>query len=326
MSFAQAGRQAGRQAGKNPILFRLAGGSLALALILLLPASALAQARAVPGEGGPKIGLRGPATDTGGIAAGLSGFAPAPPGGCGGAGRCNGMGGAGAGIGEASCGGTQTIHALSPTEGLNLPSAIYQRAPDFGGAPGLTSLGFLGRIFAGAGTVHEASGELRFSIPLFKISGLAPGFLADFSLFYRSYPGDPDAVRTEDNGVDKKPFGPGFRPFWGDKLEVPPQKTKAFVAPAKVTRVDYLGQVFTYDYDTQQGSTYLYKASGRGDRLVCQNGTWYRELPDRTYVEYADVYGTGELYIKRIFWVPTSDPVAVPDYTGSPLVVEYVYE
>ncbi len=48
---------------KNPIHFRHAGSLLTLALTLLLPAPARAQARPVPGEGGPKAGVRRPASE-----------------------------------------------------------------------------------------------------------------------------------------------------------------------------------------------------------------------------------------------------------------------
>lgn len=299
--------------------------TLGTAILWLFLSPVAAQGRGVPGEGSAKTGTQAAAVDVAGIAAGFPGAGPAAPMGCG-SDNCGGL--VGATLGSSGCGSSEGTTALSPLEGLSVPAHIYGRTHDLGGAPGLSSLGFLGEVLAGKGTVHAPSGELRLNIPLFKISGLAPGLLVDFRLTYRSYPkapsnpGDPNAVpvRSEGGSLDIDPFGPGFRPFWGDRLVAPS-------AGSAVTRVDVIGTSFVYD--PVQGQTNIYQAGGRGDRLIREYSndiwTWYRVLPDWTRVEYGAVDGdtSGDLYAKRVFWAPGRTAGDVPGTW--PLQVEFIY-
>ncbi|MFG0305194.1 MAG: hypothetical protein ACF8Q5_03150, partial [Phycisphaerales bacterium JB040] len=154
-------------------------------------------------------------------------------------------------------------------------------------------------------------------MPLAGIPGAFPG--ADISVFawYRSFYAYPDGHTNPDqDGTGNLPFGPGWLASWGERLEVPggPGSAVTRIESSGVSRELTMEGSWTEEQTGLPESSltsYHYFAS-KGSRLVYDHvetvasqpkvGIWFRELVDRTRIEYEETQTQGEFRIRRIFY------------------------
>ncbi|MFQ5504920.1 MAG: hypothetical protein ACE5F1_09015, partial [Planctomycetota bacterium] len=171
------------------------------------------------------------------------------------------------------------------------------------------------------GTWHQASGEFILPVYFTAIEGVTLASEINAFAHYRSYfaSGAGDKDPTGD-----LPLGPGWLDGLGDGI------LQGAQPGGLVTWVDALGATWDFDHPTAVqdpqnplATIWVYGAQ-RGARLLHWDGSFYRELPDHTLIEYEPRPGTippGEVAyrVKRIFRGDRTSPRWQVDFVyGSP--------
>lgn len=184
------------------------------------------------------------------------------------------------------------------------------------------------------GSVHAASGELRYPIHLYRLPGPITDQATDLSLTYRSFgtdnwtgPAFTSAVSLDD------PFGPGWHPSWLELLELTPQPvplaSRAITFP---TIVSGAGTACKFVEVKTVDASLLSRNAARlartdvftgpkGVRILCEireerkQGlettwleTWCKEYSDGTRIEYEQTPHKGILRPVRVFKGDIEDP------------------
>ena len=167
-------------------------------------------------------------------------------------------------------------------------------------------------VTGSAGAVGAAGGELRQRVAFYVSRGFDSSQFLSIAATYRSFEVDWWRVSGDPVATTSDPFGPGWRASWGDRLLEPSD------GGAPVTRVDQYGATWTHLQDSTEPvsfpgaqSVYLdrvYGAQG-GSRLILEHfdiggvvtPIWFRELPDRTRIQYEPLAPGGDEIIARVY-------------------------
>jgi len=181
-----------------------------------------------------------------------------------------------------------------------------------------------GPLFGRNGTVSVSSGEFEYPFAVLRLPGMAGGRPLEIRLVYRSFQADAwedfwsngeNAVQNgEAVGTVGSPFGPGWRASWGEMLLDPdptPQTGSARWVDPNGAVWDFLNPRTEADPYSPQGTLTIFDAV-KGSRLVYNGSTWYRELPDRTRIEYVQIPNTTRYRVGRIY---RGDPTVAWQYT-----------
>lgn len=173
-------------------------------------------------------------------------------------------------------------------------------------------------------TVHLASGELRYLIPLVSLGGIVPEAEVGIFARHRSHFAYPPSGGTPDvDATGNLPFGEGWLASWGDRIYAvggPGGEVRHYDASGLVTiftNIEYQqtievpledNPVTEYSYSAQKGwrLIWAYVPVAQGSQAV--EGRWFREFPDRTRIAYehqnGDYWRIKKIYRGEDYWSP----------------------